>query len=169
MCAHQKNCQKALLLRDLHNLLNQDEFNSLTEKAINAFINSCGQKYKYCPTPDCPSIFKVVDPKDGEGKVFCCNICFKRICTRCQVDMHDGISCDYYDKHLDPDKTMLLWMQKVKDAKHCPTCNQVIQKIDGCNNIKCRCGTFICWVCTAGFKAIEECYNHLRQLHGSVG
>merc|ERR1719223_726585 len=33
------------------------------------------------------------------------------------------------------------------NIKPCPTCSNLIERIDGCNNVQCTCGESMCWVC----------------------
>ena len=53
--------------------------------------------------------------------------------------------------------------------RKCPKCRKAIMKSDGCNKIRCACGTFMCYLCQ---KSIQN-YSHFCQTphctHGSCG
>jgi len=51
------------------------------------------------------------------------------------------------------------------NVKRCPSCGQGIERIDGCNNVMCVCGTSICWVC--GEAVVSHDPSHF--VHGYFG
>ena len=34
-------------------------------------------------------------------------------------------------------------------CKPCPKCRASVQKVSGCNHVRCRCGQYFCWLCGA--------------------
>ena len=54
-------------------------------------------------------------------------------------------------------------------TKKCPVRRVWIQKTDGCNHVKCRCGAHICWLCEQSFANGNQTYRHLRSAHGMWG
>ncbi|CAL5434333.1 unnamed protein product [Camellia sinensis] len=42
-------------------------------------------------------------------------------------------------------------------VRSCPVCGYMIEKVDGCNHIECRCGKHICWVCLECFCNSDDC------------
>lgn len=34
-----------------------------------------------------------------------------------------------------------------EEYRACPTCNMQVNKAEGCNAVKCMCGTEFCWLC----------------------
>ncbi|XP_035685761.1 ATP-dependent RNA helicase DEAH11, chloroplastic-like [Branchiostoma floridae] len=160
-------CSREFFLRDLRLLLNQADFRQLVTGSLNAFVIKSGSRYRPCPTPDCPSVYRCVTEEEGEGLVFQCCVCDKRLCTRCHVDMHDGMSCATWQIFKgDKDDTLRDWMKDKTDVKLCPKCNWVIEKIAGCQHMTCRCGAHICWICLEAFTTSGECYGHLSSAHG---
>ena len=156
-----ENCGEKLFFRDLHEILKPPQYKELVDNAKNHFISTCDGKYAFCPTPNCPSIYRVVKRQEGEGKLFCCPECFKSICTRCKVDMHDGVSCAFNE--LNQDDQLKKWLRSTnKNVKICPKCSGILEKIDGCNHVTCKCGAHICWMCSEYFKTAGECYGHMN-------
>ena len=56
------------------------------------------------------------------------------------------------------------WRQGVKK---CPSCKVLIEKIDGCNHVSCKCGAHICWWCMGVFGA-DKIYEHMNLTHGGI-
>lgn len=44
--------------------------------------------------------------------------------------------------------------------KHCPHCTRRVEKVDGCNHIRCRCGTSFCYTCGAALTTGYVCRAH---------
>ncbi|XP_063398977.1 uncharacterized protein LOC134683600 [Mytilus trossulus] len=53
--------------------------NLLVKKATNSFVSQNKKAYKYCPTADCPPIYRVTEKE----RLFSCPECEVRICTAC--------------------------------------------------------------------------------------
>jgi ATP-dependent RNA helicase DHX8/PRP22 len=139
----------------------------LFRASLRAFVASRAGMYRFCPTPDCRSIYQVAAP-DAEAKPFVCGACYVEICTKCHLEYHPFISCEAYKEYKeDPDATLREWRKGKENVKNCPCCGYTIEKADGCNHVECRCGSHICWACLANFRSSEECYGHLRSVHQS--
>ncbi|RWS04931.1 ankyrin repeat and IBR domain-containing protein 1-like protein [Dinothrombium tinctorium] len=144
---------------------------------LNAFVET-NPKIKWCPAPGCgkavriseselpllnkpviigsapplPPISHAVDC--GNGHYFC---------WECLKNAHAPCGCSLWEEWLKkicdmkPDdlrKTYAitdeaannLWL--VKHSKQCPKCKAHIQKLDGCNHMKCsKCKHDFCWIC----------------------
>ncbi|XP_066398069.1 ATP-dependent RNA helicase DEAH11, chloroplastic-like isoform X2 [Miscanthus floridulus] len=165
LCCLKNGCKKLLLLTDLRSLL-PDKLDELFRASLNAFVASSAGLYRFCPTPDCTSIYQVA-AADAEDKPFVCGACSVETCTKCHVEYHPFISCEAYKEYkADPDaRTLLEWRKGKENVKNCPSCGYTIEKAEGCNHVECRCGSHICWNCLENFKSSEECYGHLRSVH----
>ncbi|KAI3823086.1 hypothetical protein L1987_04512 [Smallanthus sonchifolius] len=163
-CAYE-GCGALILLVDLKSLLLTDKFDELFRASLGSFVVSSSGKYRFCPSPDCPSVYQVV----GDGRPFACRACSVETCTRCLLEYHPSLSCEMYKElKSDPDLSLKEWMKGKEEVRHCPACTHTIEKIDGCNHIECRCGIHICWVCLESFKSSYECYAHLRSIHVAI-
>ncbi|CAL5085685.1 unnamed protein product [Urochloa decumbens] len=164
LCCLKNGCKQQLLLVDLRSLL-LDKLDELFRASLNAYVASSTGLYRFCPTPDCMSIYKVA-AADAEGKPFVCGACYVEICTKCHLEYHPFISCEAYKEYkADPDATLVEWRKGKENVKNCPSCGYTIEKTEGCNHVECRCGSHICWACLENFKSSEECYGHLRSVH----
>lgn len=137
----------------------------LVDKATNTFVTQNKKEYRYCPTADCPIIYRV----SAKEKLFCCTECEMRICTACHNQFHDVLTCNMVESMKKDDGGLKLWMQqKAGKAKYCPKCSTPIEKTYGCNHMECLgCKAHICWVCLAYFTSGGECYGHMLKMHDS--
>ncbi|XP_010926340.1 ATP-dependent RNA helicase DEAH12, chloroplastic [Elaeis guineensis] len=160
-----EGCNELILLVDLRSLLPSEKMEELFRASLGAFVASRGGAYRFCPSPDCPSVYQVA-PKDAEAGHFVCGACSVETCTKCHLEYHPFISCERYKEYKeDPDLSLVEWRKGKEYIKDCPACGYTIEKIDGCNHIECKCGRHICWVCLEFFRSSDECYGHLRSEH----
>jgi ATP-dependent RNA helicase DHX8/PRP22 len=162
-CAHE-GCGMHIWLTDLKSLLPCEKLEDLFRASLSAFVASSGGTYRFCPSPDCPSVYHVASGMVGD--LFVCGACYAETCTRCHVEYHPFVSCEKY-KELkeDPDMSLKEWCKGKEHVRNCPVCGYTIEKVDGCNHIECRCGKHICWVCLEVFMSGDDCYAHLRSVH----
>ncbi|KAL9655158.1 hypothetical protein ABK040_008933 [Willaertia magna] len=89
-----------------------------------------------------------------------CVKCNQLTCANHKVPFHTGLTCRQYEetvkkKSVENEKLNMIWIKE--NAKSCPKCRQAIEKIDGCDHIKCiSCGYEFCWICLADYKTILE-------------
>ncbi|CAJ1854787.1 unnamed protein product [Sphenostylis stenocarpa] len=168
LCCTHKDCGAHILLADLRSLLFGDKLEDLFRASMGAFVATSGGTYRFCPSPDCPSIYRVADPGTA-GDPFVCGACYSETCTRCHLEYHPYLSCERY-KELkeDPDSSLLEWCRGKDQVRSCLACGFVIEKVDGCNHVECKCGKHVCWVCLEFFSASDECYSHLRTVHMAI-
>ena len=141
-------------------------FDQLLQDSFTAHVRTHPKSIQYCPTPDCPQIYRVT----ATGAVTTCSFCLTPICTTCQVTAHDGMDCHTY-AHVGTsgDDEFRIWKRENSNkVKDCPGCGVPIEKSEGCNHVECRnCGTHMCWVCLKTFDEGRMCYGHMREVHGS--
>ena len=137
----------------------------LVSKATNTFVTQNKKEYRYCPTADCPIIYRVSEKE----KLFSCTECEIRICTACHNQFHDGLTCKIVETKKTDDSGLKLWMEEnAARAKYCPQCSTPIEKTDGCNHMECLgCKAHICWVCLEYLTTGQECYGHMQEIHHS--
>lgn len=166
-CMHE-GCGAIILLTDLRSLLSSEKLDELFRASLGSFVASSGGNFRFCPSPDCPSVYQVAEPCTS-GKPFVCGACYVETCTRCHLEYHPFLSCEkYMEFKEDPDSSLKEWCKGKEHVKSCPVCGYTIEKIDGCNHIECRCGRHICWVCLEFFGGSDDCYGHLRSVHQTI-
>ncbi|XP_022775002.1 ATP-dependent RNA helicase DEAH11, chloroplastic-like [Durio zibethinus] len=166
-CAHQ-GCKVPILLTDLKSLLSTEKLEELFRASLGAFVACSGGTYRFCPSPDCPSVYRVAD-HETFGELFVCGACYAETCTRCHLEYHPYLSCEKYREFKeDPDSSLKEWCKGKEQVKACPVCGYIIEKIDGCNHVECKCGRHVCWVCLEFFSSSDDCYDHLRAVHMTI-
>jgi RNA recognition motif-containing protein len=162
--AAEGQCGGTVSLETIRDFLSPAEEENLLNTAFLAYIHEHPTDFRYCPTPDCPQIYR----PGAEGTVLQCPSCVARICPACHVPYHEGLSCVEQRDGIDSDRLFKEWSD-AHGAKACPSCSAVIQKSEGCNHMTCSvCKTHICWVCMGTFPK-EIIYNHMTQKHGGIG
>ncbi|KAH0581750.1 hypothetical protein H2248_011432 [Termitomyces sp. 'cryptogamus'] len=155
-------CTEHIPLRTARRVLTIPEFDAVVDAAFSAYIQARGEEFHYCPTPDCPQIYR----RASKDIVLQCPSCLLRICPNCHVEAHDGFACP------DPEGDNNLfreWMAH-HDVKPCPGCNVLIERDEGCNHMTCtQCKTHICWVCLKTFPGGNGIYDHMHAAHGGIG
>ncbi|KAG6841624.1 hypothetical protein C0991_009049 [Blastosporella zonata] len=155
-------CTEHIPLQVARRILTIPQFDGVVDAAYAAYIQAHSDEFHYCPTPDCPQIYRHA-PRDT---VLQCPSCLLRICPSCHVEAHDGFACP------DPegDKKRLQQWMKDHDVKPCPGCKVLIERAEGCNHMTCtQCKTHICWVCLQTFPGGNGIYDHMRAAHGGIG
>ena len=124
---------------------NPQLFEKYEHFSMNNFIMSNNDEYSSCPTPGCEYMF-FFNP--GEHN-FLCPLCNKNYCLNCKDEWHRGLTCQQYKDSRDVNKLDNQFFQFVKGAKFkmCPKCKYWVEKNQGCNHMRCRCGADFCYLC----------------------
>ncbi|KAL6575899.1 hypothetical protein OROHE_000370 [Orobanche hederae] len=164
----EEGCGSHILVADLKSLLSGEKLDELFKASLGAYVAASGGTFRFCPSPDCPSVYRVADPSEP-GVPFTCGACCAETCTRCHLEYHPYFSCEMYQEFKnDPDSSLKEWCVGKEHVKMCPGCGFTIEKVDGCNHIECKCGKHVCWVCLEVFGSSNVCYDHLRSVHGAI-
>ncbi|KAF8621904.1 hypothetical protein AX15_007400 [Amanita polypyramis BW_CC] len=166
---NEDRCQTMIPIPIIQSALSPQEFNSLVEKALSAHVGKNVEQYKYCPTATCTQLYRASTDTGRPGTVLTatCPSCALDLCTACHKPAHPGLTCAERQAQ-DPSENDILNAQwaSTNGAKKCPTCSVWIQKTDGCNHVRCRCGAHMCWICGRAFNDGNATYRHLRVAHG---
>jgi hypothetical protein len=145
-------------------MLSFSDFEELLQASFDSYIRTHPKVFQYCPTPDCPQIYRLTE----KATTFLCSTCLSPACTACRVVTHDGMSCEeYQDLSSEGTKAFQKWKEE-NDVRDCPNCKVGIEKISGCNHMACKqCGSHICWFCMKVYSTSGECYGHMQSAHGN--
>jgi len=107
---------------------------------------------RYCSKPGCSALIDT-DDVDRNPQIICPS-CKEEYCFHCMRAWHgDGVTCDeikQLEKKEEPDSAALQFEEWVEqnNAKPCPNCNIMIEKVSGCNHMTCKsCSYAFCWLC----------------------
>jgi len=100
------------------------------------FIGEAGLRFEVYVT-DAP---EGVSPLSEQERVVCCTACEKKICVRCMVEDHAGITCEAFARwKAENESGDSAYADMVAQGliKPCPNCNAPILKTEGCNYMTC--------------------------------
>ena len=110
-----------------NNIINIELINKLNLKE-EVLIYSLQNNIYYCPKNNCNG--KIIDNK--------CSLCHINICKECHQELKDNHKCNF--------DLLKYIIQTEKDIKHCPKCNHLVIKNDGCSDMWCdACLTIFNW------------------------
>jgi hypothetical protein len=161
-------CGVPISIPIVQKFLQLQQFNRVLEVAFMSHVEQRPQEFKYCTTPDCSQIYR--SKSSTEPLVLHCPACLLAMCSSCNEEAHEGMSCADRKLYKDPAAQERLneeWA-KQQGVKKCPSCKVWIEKIDGCDHMTCNCGAHICWKCMGIFSQ-GEIYSHLGTVHGGYG
>ncbi|CAG8286910.1 unnamed protein product [Penicillium olsonii] len=95
----------------------------------------------YCPRATCGQWIHP-DSKGPRPGTRLCTHCRAKVCCACRDLAHGPWPCAD-DESL---KTVLA-LAKDKKWQRCTKCHFIVEKVDGCNHISCRCGYHFCYIC----------------------
>ncbi|KAF8628198.1 hypothetical protein AX15_004047 [Amanita polypyramis BW_CC] len=159
-------CKRPIPIPVVQRFLSKQQFDQLLEAAAAAYIEKQPNKFQYCTTADCKQVYC----RDGRKRTLTCPSCFASVCTACNKDAHEGMTCeerDLLDNPEEQERRNEQWALAA-GAKRCPSCRVLVQKTEGCNHMTCRCGSHWCWICRESFRDPYATYEHLRLRHGGI-
>ncbi|TVU23614.1 hypothetical protein EJB05_25989, partial [Eragrostis curvula] len=136
--------------------------------AARSYVEESGGRIKWCPAPGCTHAVELDGGAALAGNaaadVFC--DCRHAFCFRCGEEAHRPVTCETVRRWLAKnasDSETANWV--LANTKHCPRCRKPIEKNQGCNHMRCRCGHHFCWLCLgpAGGTDHYSCEGQPRQ------
>ena len=144
------DCTSLILDREIRSLLPDDQYQSYLRKSLSAAEKHVKNSF-HCKTPDC---FGWCEYDDGVNE-FKCPVCNHNNCLTCKA-IHESMNCKEYQNQLFAESTnkqakktrkLLKKLVKKKEAMHCPDCNIILMKKEGCDWLQCTmCQLEICWI-----------------------
>ena len=157
-------CSTPFAISTIQDCLSKSDADQLFEAAFASYIQCRPKEYSYCPTPDCPTVYKVT--ATNENALFTCSQCLLGFCTSCKAAAHHGQTCAEYKAATCGEEEYQAWKSQA-GVKTCPKCFVDIEKVSGCNHITCKCSAHICWHCMKDFD-VDKIYEHLSNDCGGV-
>lgn len=113
----------------------------------------------YCASQKC-SAFLPEEVHIASREVGLCSQCQESTCKRCRCLMSDhpvwnveNRVCPAEDVNL----SALFALGSEKRWKQCPTCLNMVERIEGCNHMDCVCGVEFCYRCGKLFDEDDSC------------
>ena len=146
-------CRTEATEADITQVLGPELLNKYRDFSLNQAISKLDGVHR-CQTPECPYAFVL----EGNLNDFTCPLCKVSYCLKCNDVKHDGVTCE--DMKLlkrpayEEDKELIILAQE-KNWKSCPFCKAMVERTEGCDHMKCRCGKEFCYKCGGVYKACE--------------
>lgn len=84
--------------------------------------------------------------------------CGFKSCRRCGEESHFPLACEEIEKQSETDhRTRVEEAMTKARVRECPKCKNRFYKVEGCNKMRCSCGTHICYICR---KVVRDGYSH---------
>lgn len=130
------------------------------EKLLEKY-NECEEKQKKIRAIVCLECNKICKKEKENNYIYCYN-CDNEFCHVCKERHDDDEYDDCANKHkIDDEFSDLCSVLSDLELKKCPVCKIVIEKIEGCNSVRCKyCRIKFCWNCLALCSDIKKMRNH---------
>ncbi|KAH7930749.1 hypothetical protein BV22DRAFT_1000244 [Leucogyrophana mollusca] len=132
-----------------------DKVNSLLPSALRAVVNSKSIEFStptasrvYCSNQNC-SAFLGAAGDTGKTDIACPE-CDAIVCSACKNAAHPGNACS--------ESLMTLEVKALATAEGwqtCPRCNAIIELMQGCYHMTCRCSAQFCYLCATPWKRCD--------------
>jgi len=157
-------CQTPIPIPQIRRFLQPQVFQALLAVVFRSYLDQHTEELKFCTTPDCQQIYR----HSVETRILQCHSCFSTICSACDQEAHEGMTCQERRLHTNPAEQERLFNEWVaQNGKRCPDCRSVVEKDGGCNHIACHCGAHFCWICEKTFGR-TVIYIHMNTAHGGI-
>ncbi|KAG8999226.1 hypothetical protein FRB94_006360 [Tulasnella sp. JGI-2019a] len=103
-------------------------------------------EYFSCPDPACGA--PIEEPSErlsSHLRVVACPRCRVDICFRCRQLDHPGRTCK--EANTNKSDTALYELAQRLHWRRCPKCKILVERIEGCKHMTCRCGHEFCHLC----------------------
>uniref|UniRef100_A0A453B599 RBR-type E3 ubiquitin transferase n=1 Tax=Aegilops tauschii subsp. strangulata TaxID=200361 RepID=A0A453B599_AEGTS len=120
--------------------------------------SALGAKRVYCPYRECSAPL-LADAEAGAAAIAEaeCPHCHRLFCARCAAPWHADVGCrEFQELGQDERGREDLLLRRLAGRQRwqrCPKCKMYVEKSEGCNYIKCRCGCSFCYRCASKVSA----------------
>ena len=124
----------------------------------------------HCPYPNCDELIELNNLQMGNLLPQHFVSCYQnhRFCIRCREleDHHDFNSCEGLNEQL-LSEIKIVNKQGNYNYKQCPLCKIIIEKVEGCNHMKCsNCFHEFCWLCLQEYEEDHYAYYNFSGCPG---
>ncbi|TGZ80823.1 hypothetical protein EX30DRAFT_307012, partial [Ascodesmis nigricans] len=92
----------------------------------------------YCANPTCSTF---IEPSSILAGIGTCTECNTQTCRHCKMTAHKGVCKE------DQEGNGVKALGKQRGWRECPGCGEMVEKTQGCNHVRCRCGQEFCYKC----------------------
>ncbi|XP_043694509.1 probable E3 ubiquitin-protein ligase RNF217 [Telopea speciosissima] len=158
------NCEKLLDPLSCHQILPST---GLFEKWCDLLCESTVLRLEnaYCPFPTCSTLI-LNECQENITRSECPN-CKKLVCFQCKLPWHAGFGCEETGEMTEENDFLFGELVERNKWRRCPGCKYHVERNEGCQNIKCRCGVLFCYTC-GKVKNACECNRRNIMVEGNM-
>ena len=143
------NCSSRLAYEDVRAFADSNTFQKYDDQTFQAFLSETMAHLQTCRHAGCG--FKQQCSPEKDSFIICQQRCERRTCIACDAIWHTHITCAEAsaDREGKPTQGVSTTADRAKEvlagekyiaenAKRCPSCDAVGEKIDGCDHITCE-------------------------------
>jgi hypothetical protein len=107
----------------------------------------------YCPKKRCGEWIepKHIKLEQSVGRRYgICPKCKTKVCKRCGLRWHGSRDCEN-----DAETKRVIDMGKEEGWQRCYRCRAMVQLVEGCNHMRCRCAAEFCYLCGKKWKTCD--------------
>lgn len=97
-------CNVPIAIPVIERFLSTPQLNALLETTFRKYISKRSTELRYCRTPDCEQIYRVVPEQGPRPPPVQCPACLLTVCPRCHEDEHPGMTCQEFRIHKNADE-----------------------------------------------------------------
>lgn len=98
------------------------------------------KRIKWCPSvPHCGNAIRVDGTSTCDVVQVECT-CGQQFCFACSSQAHSPCTCalwDHWSRKYEAESESISWIRD--KTKECPSCHRRVEKIDGCDTMRCKC------------------------------
>ena len=174
-------CGKHMSIRDIKAHAPPSQFAALLRASLESHVLANIASYRSCPTPNCTNIHRAPitnsnsgsstsAPADAEAsRAVYCSSCRTTVCTVCEAEEHEGLTCAQYRMETAPPNVMRNKIHEEVLTLKCPRCKKAFLDFDGCFALKCsNCPCSFCGWCLAdcgsdAHSHVKDCRHKLNK------
>jgi hypothetical protein len=112
-------CMTPIPLGIIRKLLDRGAEERLYERTFNTYVSQHQNEFAFCPSVDCGVVYRI----GNDNLTFQCPGCNSDICTACQTEGHDGITCAEQRDIRSGNLAALERWKREHNVKSCPQCH----------------------------------------------
>jgi len=101
----------------------------------------------YCSVPSCSRFLGA--KQDSPSDIAC--ECGTRTCSACSEMAHAPLACPNVKSNV----LQMLLLAESQGWQRCPGCHGLVERIEGCRHMTCRCGVGFCYFCSAKWRTCQ--------------
>lgn len=154
------SCKKNISYLSIQKILGDEYLDDLLKYSLLDCLNNTNNlQISDCPQADCENVILtnqagtlLEDNVNSSENVTCLQ--WHKFCLNCKREVHSPIPCSLlktWMNKLDEGNESLNWV--FNNTQPCPSCDVDIEKMEGCNHVKCGvCKFEFCWICHKDWK-----------------